>query len=120
MKAVDHLHVMQKEKHSFPFPLLEPWEEVTAYGEQISEELKKEVREDGILYRKEAVAIVRRKDCDDVLFDIQGMKEKLAVIHLTWSGKKDPNSGWPFTTLFSDLESWKTECMIPDHEDYTD
>jgi len=110
---------MQKEKFNFDFPLLEPWEEISAHEEMISAELKKEVRKDDPLFGKEASAIARRKDCDDILFEIEGMPERFAVVHLTWSGKKDLHSGFPETTLYSSLDKWKKECMLPDHEDYT-
>lgn len=110
---------MQKEKSRFDFPLLEPWEIISAHEEMISAELKKEVREDGLLFGKEASPIARRKDCDDILFEIEGMNEQFAVVHLTWSGKKDAHPGFPSTTLYSNLENWRQECMLPDHEDYT-
>ena len=110
---------MQINGFQFPFELLEPWEEIQDGSEPIVAELKKEVREDGILYDVAAQAIARRVDCDDVLFKLEGKKEEFAVVHLTWSGRRDPNPGWPSTTLYSDIASWNTECMIPDHEDYT-
>ena len=49
---------------------------------------------------------------------ISGRPEQYAVVHLTWSGKTDPNKGWPSTELFNDEEDWRVRRMIPDHEDY--
>lgn len=103
----------------FDFDLLDPWEEVVGDGRGLVDELKRELRTDHVLHGLAAEACARRIDCDDVLFRISGRDEQFAVVHLTWSGKIDPNEGWPFTTLYADIENWKSECMMPDHEDYT-
>jgi len=110
---------MQKMNFEFPFQLLEPWFAVDD-GVALVDELKKELRKDSILHGAEVEAIARRSDCDDVLFEIKkGMSERFAVVHLTWSGKTDSNEGWPSTTLYTDIEIWKIECMEPDHDDFT-
>ena len=116
---LDVLLKMRIKKQPLSFQLLEPWELLPHDGAALVLELKKELRPDSELYGLEAEAIAQRCDCDDVLFKIKGRLEQLAVVHLTWSGKTDPNKGWPSTELYADADSWKTNCMIPDHEDYT-
>ena len=106
-------------KFDFPFRLLKPWVELNKHGDSLVAELKKELREDGLLFGASFKAIACRGDCDDVLFKVRGREYKFAVVHLTWCGKKDPNKVWPFTTPYSDLKAWKSECMEPDHEDFT-
>ena len=101
------------------FDLLEPWESVPDDGSALVAELHRELRTDHVLYGIEAEAVAMRCDCDDVLFRIDGRLEQYAVVHLTWSGKTDPNKGWPSTDLFRDAEDWRVRCMVPDHEDYT-
>ena len=110
---------MKIKNTALPFELLEPWGELPDDGSRLVAELHRELRTDHILYGVEAKAIAMRCDCDDVLFRIEGRPDQLAVVHLTWSGTVDPNKGWPSTDLFADIESWRTKCMIPDHEDYT-
>jgi hypothetical protein len=104
---------------TIPYSLRLPWV-VEDNGKPLETELKRELRTDGTLYEKEIKAIARRIDCDDVLFIVDDPINSLAVVHLTWSGKTDPNKGWPYTTLYRNWEAWKTECMVPDAEDYAD
>jgi hypothetical protein len=106
-----------KSKKAIPFPLRSPWI-LETNGEPLEIELKRELRTDGILFAKEVKAIARRVDCDDVLFIVDDPGHLLAVVRLTWSGKTDPNKGWPHTILYRDWETWKSECMDPDAEDY--
>jgi hypothetical protein len=104
---------------SLSFDLLEPWKPLTDDGSALVAELRRELRTDHALHGIEAHAIAMRCDCDDVLFRIIGRPEQYAVVHLTWSGKTDPNKGWPSTELFNDEEDWRVRRMIPDHEDFT-
>ena len=110
---------MKIENPALPFDLLEPWGDLPDDGARLVAELYRELRTDHILHGVEARAIAMRRDCDDVLFRIGGRPEQFAVVHLTWSGTVDPNKSWPSTELFTDIEDWRTKCMVPDHEDYT-
>jgi hypothetical protein len=100
-----------------PFPLKMPWI-AEDNGEPLEAELKRELRTDGLLQGKQVKAIARRIDCDDVLFTVEDSDYPLAVVHLTWAGKTDQNKGWPETALYSGWEAWRTECMLPDAEEY--
>ena len=101
------------------FDLLEPWISLPNDGSPLVAELRREVRSDHVLYGIETEAVAMRCYCDDVLFRINGRPEQYAVVHLTWSGKTDPNKGWPATDLFRDEEDWRVKRMVPDHEDHT-
>ena len=95
--------------------LTEPWERC-AGGLEI--ELKKEVSLSHVLYGVEAVSIARRTDCDDVLFFLPAHRKPLAVVHLTWSGKKDWHADYPSTIFYSSLEDWVENCLKPDHWEF--
>lgn len=110
---------MSARKIPLGFDLLEPWGSLPDDGSALVAELHRELRKDHVLYGIEADAIAMRRDCDDVLFRINGRPEQYAVVHLTWSGRPDPNKGWPSTDFFRDEEDWRARCMVPDHEDYT-
>ena len=105
-------------KYIFPFEVLDPWTEIDGSGDKFVSELIKEMRNDDELYGNTFKAIAQRIDCDDVLFRIKNQEKMLAVIHLSWSGHTDPNKGWPSRTIYSDLNTWKDKCMVPDYEDY--
>jgi hypothetical protein len=103
---------MMRANDTIPFLLRKPWK-AEASGDLLEAELARELRSDGLLYGKTVRAVAQRIDCDDVLFLVDGADHKVAVVHLTWSGSTDSNKGWPTTTLYADLETWKTECMVP-------
>lgn len=104
---------------AFDFELLAPWVAVPDDASPLVAELHRELRTDHPLHGIQARAVARRWDCDDVLFQIDGRAEQYADVHLTGSGRVDPNQGWPHTELYLDAPDWRVRCMIPDHEDYT-
>ena len=105
-------------KQEMPLVLLDPWVLPTD-PEALVKEFQREVRGDGCLHRVRLKAIAMRCDCDHVLFKLLDGTDRVAVVHLTWSGATDPNRGWPETTLHDSIENWRTECMLPDHQEYT-
>ena len=109
---------MSEAQHPLGFELLEPWTSIAGDPLALSTELQREVREDGILFGCTTKAIAVRQDCDDVLFRVEGLSEQFAVVHLTWSGRRDQTTGFPSTELFRDAEDWRSRCMVPDHEDF--
>ena len=81
--------------------LPEPWLRLTdADGQGLVTELNREVTQGHVLYGKDDIrAVARREDCDDVLFAVDSL---FALVHLAYAGKEqDPR--WPATVLFS---SW--------------
>jgi hypothetical protein len=57
--------------------------------------------------------IGRRQDCDDVLFALGD--GRVAIVHLTYSGKREPVPSSPRTKLFDSLEHFVEEEMKPEH-----
>jgi hypothetical protein len=70
------------------------------------------------LYGTSATAVARRKDCDDLLFEIALRDKPLAVVHLRWNTGKELDTWSPRTKLFTNWEECVREAMLPDHEDY--
>ncbi|HEY4175236.1 MAG TPA: hypothetical protein VGM90_00320 [Kofleriaceae bacterium] len=98
--------------------LLEPW--IAAEGERqgsLERELERELPLEHELAGKSMRALAVRTDKDDVLFEVVG--GGYAVVHLTWSGRRDRNPAFPSTQLFSSLKAWRDQRMTPDHEQYS-
>lgn len=80
------------------------WESIENSKEYFKRELIKEVSENHILYGVEVKEIARREDCDDVLFLLLDGSNRYAVVHLTWSGKREDSKNYPKTRLYDNLE----------------
>lgn len=91
---------------------LDPWRPVVA---GLEAELKSEASAGHPLFGQQAVSVGRRTDTDDVLFLLDGHPAPLAVVRLTWSGRRERNPEWPQTTFYSSLEDWIERCMRLDH-----
>jgi hypothetical protein len=96
------------------FDWLDPWQP-TAPG--LEAELDREVGRGHPLSGRRAIAVGRRLDNDDVLFWLPNGPAMFAVVHLTWTGKREGSPQWPGTTLYSSLDDWRERCMIPDHDE---
>jgi hypothetical protein len=92
---------------------LSPWTAVTS-REPLEAELRLEVGEAHPLFGLQAEAIVRRGDCDDVLFFVTGRHPRLAVVHLTWSARAEEDPRWPRTRFINDLTTFVAE-MVAEH-----
>jgi hypothetical protein len=105
--------------------LLPPWEEFLQDAESqrraeiFAAELRIEVSSRHPLFGFSVRALAWRCDQDDVLFEVVGRAEKLAVVHLTWSQRREADPRYPSTRLFSSWQSWLEQVMRPDHDDYT-
>ncbi len=93
---------------------LEPWKLIGDERKVLERELGREVCRRHPLYRQKAEAIGRRIDNDDVLFRLRD--RRYAVVHLTW--RRERSEDWPWTIFFDDLEGWRSECMVPDNQEY--
>ncbi|NFG42065.1 hypothetical protein FC789_12880 [Clostridium botulinum] len=67
-------------------------------------ELIKEVNKNHILYGIEVKEIARREDCDDILFLLLDGSDRYAIVHLTWSGKREDIKNYPRTRLYNNIE----------------
>ena len=96
---------------------VEPWVAVGSERVSFEEELRRELSPDNALSVFNVQAIGRRVDCDDVLFEVRDEKAdfKLALVHLTWSGKVE-SSPWPITKLFADEEAFNNQMELDVHD----
>ena len=78
-------------------------------------ELQREVDSVHPLHGLVATAIGRRQGDDDVLFALAD--GRLAVVHLTWIGKRD-KSPCPYTELYQTAQAFGQDRMIPDHAEW--
>lgn len=81
-------------------------------------ELQREVSSDHPLSGQPVAAVACRYDCDDVLFRFGGSPERFAVVHLTWSGKREATRQWPSTELFDTLIEFAEKRMRQDVFEY--
>jgi hypothetical protein len=100
------------------FVWLEPWEPVSDSADILICELRRELAEEHVLFKVPVAAVARRTDSDDVLFATIESSKPLAVVHLTWSGRSEPDPLWPHTTLYDGWQDWIVRCQIPDHRDW--
>jgi len=100
----------------------EPWiafaddEEDQASAAKIAERLKKDLPKGHALSGLELKAVAKRVDQDDVLFEVLGGDQPLAVVHVTWQREADPR--WPSTKFFRSWDEWVDKAMKPDHVEY--
>ncbi len=99
----------------------EPWELIdSSLCEKIKEELSKEINNEHPLHNVNCEPVAKRIDSDDTLFRINPHLCEYAVVHLTWSGKKETDPKWPYVEFFTDTDDLNKERLTPDFEDYND
>lgn len=81
-------------------------------------ELYRELCAQHTLFGCSAKAIGHRIDEDDFLFQLEETPPRFAVVHLTF--RKESTAEWPYTSLFSSLEEWVAQCLIPDSVEYAE
>ena len=97
------------------FPWLPPWQPISKQGrEAYALELDLELSPAHPLYEQEATPIARTCDGDDILFELKGTTCKLVVVHLTFTGRPEPDSRWPRSIFYRDIDDWIMRSMIPD------
>jgi hypothetical protein len=94
---------------------LEPWRPASS---GLEAELEREINPQHLLFGRKAISVGRRDDRDDVLFLLPDNPDPLAVVHLTWTGKRETNPKWPHTTFYSSLDDWMERCMKADHLEF--
>jgi hypothetical protein len=104
---------------------LEPWTplassvEALARADAFVQELRKELSSKHVLLGLSVVPIATRGDGDDVLFATADPAKPLAVVHLTWTGRTEPDSPWPVTVIYRSWQDWIERGLIPDHRRYS-
>jgi hypothetical protein len=78
-------------------------------------ELRTEVSPGHPLHGANLRAIARSVQSGNTLFQLDD--GRVCDVHLTWSRSAERNP-WPQHRVFSTLDDWVREVMIPDHEDY--
>ena len=101
-----------------PLQLVAPWEQIdTAMATKFEDEYAKEIGKGHPLYGVPVRAIARRIDRDVVLFQLLRHLCDYAVVHLTWSGREEPDPRWPNFDLFLDDELME-KCIRPAQKEY--
>lgn len=94
---------------------LSPWMKIESKG-NLERELAKETSIGHQLYGKEVKAIAKREDNDDVLFEIG--EGKMAVVHLTWKGKKESSPNYPLTKTFKHWTEVYEKVIVKDNREF--
>jgi hypothetical protein len=93
---------------------LEPWQAVEdGQRAKLEQELARELPAGHVLAGKAVRAVAARTDRDDVLFLVPD--GGCAVVHLTWSGRREASSEWPSTVLYSSLDEWRAGTEARHH-----
>ena len=97
---------------------LEPWEPVEADFDPSAflTELQLELASGHPLANRTIIPRARRMDCDDWLVELPGKVPAWAVVHPTFSGRREATVDFPWTVFFSSLRDWVEKCMKPDHD----
>ena len=82
-----------------------------ASATRIAERLKQDLPKGHVLSGLELKAVARRVDQDDVLFEVVGGDQPLAVVHISWRRETDPR--WPWTTFYQSWDEWVEKAMRP-------
>ena len=94
------------------FQFREPWCACSLI--ELQQELERELSVGSCLFGVTACTVARRKDCDDVLFELFGdhAPGEFAKVHLVWSGK------YPRITVYPTFQHWVSECMQPEADEW--
>lgn len=115
-KHGSHLTPTQIAAHFYWLP---PWAGVGDVADSLETEVGKELSERHTLRGATVRAIGKRTDCDDVLYAMQG-DNRLAVVHLTWSGLTEPDDNYPASDMYHDWQDWVDRCLLPEYRRYRD
>ena len=119
-----------------PLPFVEkPWVVIDINQKiYLEDELQKEIKQKensifDFVFAKHALtgyncsAVCKTIQSDDVLFSIYCDKNSdadFALVHLTFSGKKESSAKWPATTFFEGFDDFKFSRMYPDKAEWED
>jgi hypothetical protein len=85
--------------------ILDPWTMMyVEYEQEFIDELQREIGSEHSLYRRDVFAIAVRRDPDAVIFQTAD-GEIYAIVHLTWSGRRETAVGMPMTELLENRQA---------------
>ena len=94
----------------------EPWYTVSDESvEALVSELRREAVAGHPLYDVDVVVIARREDRDDVAFMVPD--GRVAVVHLTWSGRPESNSRYPTVIWYEGTDAFQLR-LDDDHSEF--
>lgn len=96
---------------------LNPWH---ADDTDLTVQLYKEINKKHILYGKTVKTIARRKDNDDVLFEVENSEFMYAIVHLTWAQKTLDDPKYPRTETYNEWQDVYENRIAKDHEGWED
>lgn len=99
---------------------LAPWDPIEggAPDDGTVRELRREIGDRHVLHGVPVRPVGRRRDRDDVLFELLDGSGRLAAVHLTYATRREADPRWPETTLFESLGDFERE-MRDDHAEWT-
>jgi hypothetical protein len=98
---------------------LEPWFELSLADRAAFEaELCKEIGVGHLLEGIRTLAVGKSASNDDVLFQLFEVEHEYAVVHLTWTGKREGYKDWPFTQLYKTWYDFLVQRMAGDNVGY--
>lgn len=80
-----------------------------AFDKELASELELNLKHP--LRNVKALSIARDGRRDEFLFQLQGYKAPLAMVHLTWAKETRPD--WPSFELFQSFEEWREYLKVP-------
>ena len=97
---------------------LEPWcAPLPGQASILEQQLAREVCPQHVLHGQPVHLLALRRDCDDVLFALDG--GEVAEVHLTWYRTMETDPRWPRTAVFASLDAWVRQSMMSSHLDWT-
>jgi hypothetical protein len=108
-----------KEVHERPaVDWLVPWHPVDdpAVRRSLLAEFQRELPRGHVLTGASLTVIARRQDRDDVLFALSD--GRVAIVHLTYSRKRERLPDYPRTWLYETIDRFVEEAMKPAHRDW--
>jgi hypothetical protein len=98
-----------------PLSLLEPWcEFVPGQADAFLRELRIELSPSHPLHGLNLAPVAHSARADDALFQLAD--GRVVEVHLTWIGKTEQPPA-PRHRIYSSIEEWVQQVMIPAHED---
>lgn len=73
----------------------------------LESELRRELGAGHVLADRKSRVIARRDDRDDILIELPDEPGRVAVVHLTYRGTREPNPIWPETRFHESIVAWR-------------